>query len=56
LISAEEVPAAGFRVTLPSGAPKKWTHLFTGDVHHQSGGMLEWSGWDRFPVAMLIGG
>jgi (1->4)-alpha-D-glucan 1-alpha-D-glucosylmutase len=56
LISAEEVPAAGFRVTLPSGAPEKWTHLFTGDVHHLSGGLLEWPGWGRFPVAMLAGG
>jgi hypothetical protein len=56
LISATEVPAVGFRVTLPSGAPEKWTHLFTGDVHHRCGGLLEWSGWDRFPVAMLAGG
>jgi hypothetical protein len=29
--------------------------LFTGDVHHPAGGMLPWSGWDRFPVALLVG-
>jgi (1->4)-alpha-D-glucan 1-alpha-D-glucosylmutase len=56
LISVEEVPVSGFRIGLPAGAPEKWTHLFTGDVHHFSAGMLEWPGWDRFPVAMLTGG
>jgi (1->4)-alpha-D-glucan 1-alpha-D-glucosylmutase len=56
LISAEEAASGRIRVGLPAGAPEQWTHLFTGDVHHLSGGVLEWSGWDRFPVAMLIGG
>jgi (1->4)-alpha-D-glucan 1-alpha-D-glucosylmutase len=55
LISSEEVPAAGFRIMLPDGAPSTWLDRFTGDAHALSGGMLEWRGWDRFPVAMLIG-
>ncbi len=59
LISAAEAPAEGpaegFRLRLPAGAPGEWVDLFTGDVHHPAGGMLPWSGWDRFPVALLVG-
>ena len=55
LISAAEAPAEGFRLKLPAGAPREWVDLFTGDVYHPAGGMLPWSGWDRFPVALLVG-
>ena len=55
LISAEEVPAGGFRLKLPEGVPEAWVDLLTGDLHHLSCGMLLWPGWDRFPVALLTG-
>jgi hypothetical protein len=54
LISSDSA-AHGFRVELPKGAPVEWVNLFTGDVHHALDSGLEWRGWDRFPVAMLIG-
>ena len=47
--------ALGFRITLPKGAPASWTELFTGDVHNAVDGQLQWPGWERFPVAMLVG-
>jgi (1->4)-alpha-D-glucan 1-alpha-D-glucosylmutase len=55
LIGGEEEARGGFRVGLPKGAPMEWVDLFTGDVHHASGSGLEWPGWNRFPVALLIG-
>jgi|SRR5580658_5435416 (1->4)-alpha-D-glucan 1-alpha-D-glucosylmutase len=55
LISAEELPASGFSVKMPDGAPPTRVDRFTGHVHHLSNGMLEWPGWDGFPVAMLVG-
>ena len=42
-------------LNLPAQAPVEWVDLFTGDVHHPAGGVLQWSGWKRFPVAMLVG-
>jgi (1->4)-alpha-D-glucan 1-alpha-D-glucosylmutase len=55
LIGGDSVAPGGFRVGLPKGAPVEWVDLFTGDAHHSRSGMLECRGWDRFPVAMLIG-
>jgi (1->4)-alpha-D-glucan 1-alpha-D-glucosylmutase len=55
LISGEESSPAGFRVVLPKGAPVEWVELFTADVYHAPGLALEWPGWERFPVAMLVG-
>jgi (1->4)-alpha-D-glucan 1-alpha-D-glucosylmutase len=55
LISQAAVPVEGFRVLLPIGATGAWTELFTGDVHAVVDGVMEWKGWGRFPVAMLVG-
>jgi (1->4)-alpha-D-glucan 1-alpha-D-glucosylmutase len=52
LIGREETQ--GLRLELPAGAPSVWKELFTGDMQVVSGGVLEWKGWDRFPVAMLV--
>jgi (1->4)-alpha-D-glucan 1-alpha-D-glucosylmutase len=54
LISTVEI--AKFRLELPGSAPSEWKELFTGDIHHLSGRVLDWPGWDRFPVAMLTAG
>ena len=55
LIRTGGVPEAGFRMLLPKGAPRAWRELFSGDVHTAAGGVLDWKGWDRFPVGMLVG-
>ena len=55
LITSDDDPATIFSLTLPPGAPDTWIHAFTGDTHHSNGPVLEWRGWDRFPVALLTG-
>jgi (1->4)-alpha-D-glucan 1-alpha-D-glucosylmutase len=55
LITSDDDPATAFSLTLPPGAPDTWIHAFTGDTHHSDGQVLEWRGWDRFPVALLTG-
>ena len=55
LIASDDDPATIFSLTLPPGAPDTWIHAFTGDTHHSDGPVLEWRGWDRFPVALLTG-
>ena len=52
----EVARSGGFRVALPAKAPGEWTELCTGDMHHPVDGVLDWRGWERFPVAMLVGG
>jgi len=55
LMTGEENLLETFAVTLPPDAPDTWVHAFTGDTHHSNGPVLEWRGWDRFPVALLMG-
>jgi (1->4)-alpha-D-glucan 1-alpha-D-glucosylmutase len=55
LITSDDDPATIFSLTLPPGAPDTWIDAFTGDTHHSDGPVLEWRGWDRFPVALLTG-
>ncbi len=55
LITSEEDQATTFSLTLPPDAPDTWHHAFTGDTQHSSGGIFEWEGWMRFPVALLMG-
>ncbi len=55
LIRWGEVGSGKWRLTLPAQAPNEWNELFTGDLHHLVEGSLQWSGWERFPVAMLVG-
>jgi len=55
LITSDDDPPATFLLTLPPDAPDTWIHAFTGDTHHSTSQVLEWRGWDRFPVALLTG-
>jgi (1->4)-alpha-D-glucan 1-alpha-D-glucosylmutase len=55
LITSDDDPPSTFLLTLPPDAPDTWIHAFTGDTHHSSGAVLEWRGWERFPVALLTG-
>jgi len=55
LITSDDNPPTTFSLTLPPDAPDTWVDAFTGDTHHSIGSVLEWRGWDRFPVALLTG-
>jgi (1->4)-alpha-D-glucan 1-alpha-D-glucosylmutase len=55
LISSDERSPERFSLSLPPDTPDTWVDAFTGDTHHSSGSVLDWAGWHRYPVALLIG-